>query len=310
MYFFADGHSSTGKKHHNYRCDINIVRIIHARIKTNKHLPNVSSPLFAMPKITELYTNLSNTSKYRYPREYATDIAYDQKELTLDGLTFTNIIITGIPDGVSPIANEALIERNTPRRLYIFSETPLTDQYLNMLDKFYGKVAYKIFTCDMPNTTLVSYPRNNFYLTNGQPSSISEFVEYRYLTQRHLLTNIAYDISTNFLYKLVLPEKPLLVIIMPKNFIRTGLKSGYFRFDNNIIVRVYSKYILSSELTEDDTHEVTSFSTDNLKLVSIIEKFFGRLGMHKIVSNSNDQLYGYDKFMTMVVGNVANVVLP
>lgn len=263
-----------------------------------------------MFKSTELYTNLANVGQYKYPRQYETSVTMDQKEITLDGTTFTNVTITGIPDGVSPLANEALIEKGAIRRLYIFSDQPLNEQYLTTLDSFYGKIPYKITACSMPNTILPSYPRNNFYLTRGPPSSVSEFVEYRYLSQRHLLTNIAFDINSNSVYKLVLPERPQLVIIMPNNFIRTGLKCGYFKFDNNLIVRVYSRYALSSDLMMDDNNEITSFSIHNLKLKSVIEKLFGRFGMHKIVSNSENHLYGYDKFMTMVVGSVANIVLP
>lgn len=263
-----------------------------------------------MAASTELYTNITNIGQYQYPREYETNITFDRKDLTVDGISFTNITITGIPDGVSPIANEALIEKNTVRRLYIFSDTPLNEQYLDTLDKFYGKVPYKITVCSMPNTVLASYPKNNFYLTNGPPSSISDFVEYRYLMHRHFITNIAFDGNSNAVYRLVLPERPLLVIIMPRNFIRTGLKTGYFRFENNIIIRVYSRYLLSSEIFDEDTKEITSFSMHNVRLKLVIEKLFGRFGMHKIVSNSDNQLYGYDKFMTMVVGSVANVVLP
>lgn len=259
---------------------------------------------------TELYTNLTNKAAYRYPREFKTDIDVDHTEITLDGKTFIDITITGIPDNVSALANEALVAKDTPRRLYIFSDVPLTEQYLHTLDRFYGKSPYKIIECLTPNIQLSSFPKNNFYLTNEPPSSISEFVEYRQFKQRHLLTNIAIDHNTMFLYKLVLSQPQLLVIIMPSNFIRTGLKTGYFRFDNNLIIRVYSNYMLSSELSDENVSEITVFTTNDVRLNSIVEKLFGRFGMHKIGSNSDDHIFAYDKFMTMVVGSVSNIALP
>ncbi|ATY70229.1 GrBNV gp35-like protein [Tomelloso virus] len=259
---------------------------------------------------TELYTNLSNTGNYNYPRQYATKVGYDQKEMTVDGVNFTNITITGIPDGVSPIANEALVNKNALRRLYIFSDNQLSDQYLESIDRFYGKVPYPIVYCNVPNDTLDTVPEENFYACDGPPSSVSQFVEYRYLHQRHLITNVAYDPNTNNIYKLCLPESPLMVIVMPANFIRTGLKTGYFKFDNNLIIRVYSRYMLSSSNAADDQNEITVFSNYNIRLKSTIEQLFSRFGMHKIVSNRDNQIYGYDKFMTMVVGSVSNIVLP
>lgn len=266
--------------------------------------------LTSLKKKTDIYTNLTNSGLYRYPRDFKTDVTFDRKDLTLDGIQFTNITITGIPEGVSPLANEALIESGTPRRLYIISNTPLDTQYLDTIDKFYGKTPYPIRYCRAANTYLKSYPKNNFYMSDGVPSLVSNFVEYRYLNERHLISNIAYDPNTSAVYKLVLPERPLLVIIMPSNFLRTGLKTGYFRFENNLIIRVYSKYILSSNEFVDDSNEITSFTVDNLKLKTTIEQFFGRLGMHKIISNSDNQIYAYDKFMTLVAGSVANIILP
>lgn len=156
------------------------------------------------------------------------------------------------------------------------------------------------------------HPSNNFYLVDGQPSTVSQFVEYRYLTQRHIMSNIALNKKTGELYNLVLPEQTLLVLIMPSNFISLGLKHGYFRFENNIIVRVYSKYILSSnsDRNDVDSGEITFFDASNLKIRRIIEQFFNKLGIHKIVSNDDNQIYGYDKYITLVVGKVTNVIMP
>lgn len=259
----------------------------------------------------KLYRNNANIGNYYYPREYQTDDISATREMTLDGNDYINVRITGIPDGVSPLANEAIVSTDCIYRLYIFAEQPLNETVLQALDKFYGKKAYPIIMTDTVCGVIDSIPKNNFYMCKGTPSNISEYTEYRYLQQRHMLTNIVFDSETNSVYRLVLPERPQLVLIMPNNFVRTGLKKGYFRFDNNLIVRIYSKYILSSALTEDsDVYEMTVFDIADTKLRSTIEGFFGRLGLHKIATNVNDQLYAYDKYITAIVGNASNLIVP
>lgn len=269
-------------------------------------------------KRTDLYYNTNNLGRYNYPREFQVDNKSDdytyrqqqQHRVELDNVS--DIAISGIPDGVSPQANEALMPKNSVHRLYIFSDSPLGDQTLATIDSFYGKKRYPILEADKPNAILTSnYPKNNFYMCKGRPSVVSEYVEYRYLQQRHLMSNICYDSESGEIFKLVLPHRPQLVILMPRNFVRTGLKQGYFRFDNNLIVRVFSRFLLSSQFYNDrDNGETTVFSMDDVRLKAIVEKFMGRLGMHKIDSNTTNHIYGYDKFMTIVVGSVANIMLP
>jgi len=290
---------------------------------------------------TELYTNLVQNAKFKYPREFRTDINAESRQVTINGGTETILIsILGIPDGVSPETNEALIPVGEYKRLYIFSATPLDSDTLATIDSFYGRVAYPILTTDVIAGNIEQQPLVNFYMVNdvdknydinvrsnetneiignlgddyvrGQPKSTSTFVEYRYLDQRHLISNIVYDPNTGNVYNMVLPKQPLLVIIMPKNFIRLGLKHGYFRFEeNNIIVRVYSKYILSASLENlDDNGEITVFSADNSRIRTIIERFLNRMGIHKIISNGDNQIYGYDQYLTMIVGSVSNTVMP
>lgn len=259
----------------------------------------------------ELYTNLTNTSQYRYPRNYQTTVKFEKHQMTLNGTEYINVIVTGIPDGVSPLTNEALIPKDSIFRLYIFSEKPLTEEYLQTLDSFYGKVAYPNLTVALATAVIPNYPKQNFYMCTGPPSMLSEFTEYRYLQQRHSISNIAFDADSNSVYRLVMPERTLLVLIMPENFIKTGQKTGYFRFDNNIIVRVYSKYFLSSKYTDDnDIGEVTVFTMDNKKVVNIIRKFFSRLNLHKLTWNNSDHIYGYDNYLTAIVGNTSNVLIP
>lgn len=288
---------------------------------------------------TEMYINTNNEGRYQYPREFQVDITksgvngsgnnnnnqqhtgsnnekegnyQNQQQRLIELNSIANVSISGVPDGISPQANEALMSKNSILRLYIFSDRPLSEETLSTIDSFYGKEHYPVLLCDTANMRLQNeYPKNNFYMCQGVPSLVSEFVEYRYLQQRHTQSNICYDQQTGDVYKLVLPFRPLLVIVMPKNFVRTGLKSGYFRFENNLIVRVYSRFILSSPYFDgNDSGETTVFNLERATLKSAVEKFMGRLGVHRIDSHTREHIYGYDKFLTMVVGSVANILLP
>ena len=260
---------------------------------------------------TELYINLSANSNYKYAREYYTDANSENRQITIDGTNFIPITITGIPDCVSPDANEALIPANQLKRLYIFSNAQLDENTLQSIDSFYSRGKFPIFKCDTPIALLSSLPRTNFYMVDDQPTSVSNFTEYRYLLERHIISRIVYNRATNEIYNMVLPERPLLVLIMPSNFIRTGLKQGYFHYDNNIIIRVYSRYLLSSHNYDDnDDGRITVISSNNEKLRSVVERAFNRFGIHKIITSNEYQIYGYDRFLTFVVGKISNVVMP
>jgi hypothetical protein len=256
------------------------------------------------------YINPMSTMAYKYLREYQTTLGPTTLTLLVNNQQY-NISFVGVPDGVSPSASEVLIVRPVPKRLCIFANQPIPEPVLAHIDTLYGQIAYPILNATIVTGQQMTYPVNNFYLCNGPPSSISEFVEYRYLQQRHIISNIAYDNDSGRVYRLVQPKRQMLVLIMPSNFIRTSNKSGYFRFDDNLIVRCFSQYLLASDYTDDtDTGEVTNFDINfNDKMIAAIEIFFSRLGIHKITSNSNNQIYGYDKYITLIVGSIANIVL-
>lgn len=260
---------------------------------------------------TELYTNLNVSSAFRYARPFETDVTYDSKQVTVNGVDYINVIITGIPDGVSPDANEAVIKRQTPRRLYILSDQPLDYADIEVIDGFYGKRSFPMPTATAICAQLSAYPRNNFYSVDGPPSVTSRFIEYRYVQRRHQPANIAWDTSTGNLYRLVLPSNSaMLVLVMPENFVRTSLKRGYFRLDNDLIVRVYSRFVLSAATLEPDNELISVINTDDTRLMSVIRAFFARLGMHKIVSTSVNQIYAYDRYLTLAVGSISNIALP
>lgn len=263
---------------------------------------------------TELYTNLNvSSAAFRYARPFETDVTYDSKQVTLNGIDYANVVITGIPDGVSPDANEAVIKRRTPRRLYILSDRALDLADIEVIDGFYGKRSLP-----MPSATTVcgriattACPRNNFYSVDGTPNVTARLVEYRYVQRRHQPANIAWDSTTGNVYRLVPPSNAaMLVLVMPENFVRTSLKRGYFRLENDLIVRVYSRFVLSAATLEPDNELISVINTDDARLMSVIRAFFVRLGMHKIVSTAINQIYAYDRYLTLAVGSISNIVLP
>lgn len=262
----------------------------------------------------QLYTSLMRPTRYRYAREFQTDIqAAETRELTIDNINFTTITIVGVPDGIDVRANEAIIKKNTVKRLYILSDIELSENYLSTVDSFYGKMKFPIIEC-ATLVPLVSYPPiNNFYVASDvRPNTLSTFVEYRYLQQRHMTANICVNATGDFLCRIVLPKRPLLVIIMPQNFVRTSQKSGYFLFEHNIVIRVYSKYLLACAQNDDapDLPVITQMNINDRKFMDTINEFFGRLGFHKIASHTPNHVYAFDKYMTVIVGSIANVLLP
>lgn len=263
----------------------------------------------------EIYrNNIPPKYRFRYPREKrAQAIMHKREKLTTDGINFADLIITGIPDGVMPEANLAEVWENAARRLYIFSVMPLSEKDLKSIDNFYGtSKPYPIFSAVRPIGNLPTIPLENFYLCDDPPSCIQSYVEYRYFESRSQPTKIAYCNSTGNVYRLVL-DKPLKVIIMPSNFIRTGGKSGYFRFENNLIVYVFSKVLLSSAIAhnfDEGDVQISKIDTTDKRLMRIITNLFTRLGVHNVATHQSDQIFAYDSDMTMVVGSVSNIVWP
>lgn len=308
----------------------------------------------------ELYCNLTPLlAAYAYPRPFHVDPGVDgeRKRVTRaeDG-GVVNIALTGVPDGVPPITNETLVPAGSPRRLYVFSDQPLSMSQLRTIDGFYGKRPYPIAVATVPCARLPPgrVPRNNFSLilrTNAgdndgtmnfssdpddrqpisaayahQPCSLSGFIEYRYLQARHVAPSIGFHSLDGHVYRLVLPgRQQMIVLIMPENFVATGLKRGFFRFDDGLIAHVFSSYPLAAtrRVEQDDLAaaaaaasggnaicEISVIDTADQRLMDVIKGFFARIGMHRILSSAPNQVYAYDRFLTVVVGSTANIVLP
>lgn len=261
----------------------------------------------------KLYRNPITLFNYAYPQPFKTDLVNERKSLLRpDGSSF-EITVTGIPDGVSPQANEALVPRNAMNRLYIMSNEPLSDQDIDLINQFYGKNPYPIHTATRTIGQLdpEEIPYCNFYTFSGELNSVSELVEYRYIASRYERAQIAMNIDTREIHPYVSATKCLIVLIMPENFVRTGLKRGYFLFKHNLIVRVYSNYLLSSAYSDsDDKRLVSVINTSNQKLVTAIQGLFAKLQLHRFVIGSLNQIYSYDKYLTAVVGSTSNILLP
>nr|AHW98266.1 GrBNV_gp35-like protein [Nilaparvata lugens endogenous nudivirus] len=228
-----------------------------------------------------------------------------------------NVSITGVPDGVSPRAAEALIDGNAPRRLYIYSNQPMTEDYLQTIDSFYGKRPYPIKRLNNNNACGYSpvVPKfTNFYTTrdSSEPTNVSQYVEYRHLQLRHIkTTNILYELNTGEYYRFTMPKHTTpLVLLMPENFIATGSKCGYFEFENNIIVRVYSRYYLYANNRAVDHNMYSLFCTNDTRFMSILSAFMIKLGLHRVYKPTSTQVIAYDRYITAVVGDVANLNLP
>lgn len=270
----------------------------------------------------ERYKNDYCTARYVYARPYTTSITSSERPLTDDPEPRgrVDVYLVGVPDGVSPRVYETLVPVGNTRRLYLYSQNRLPEDWLSVADASYGERAYPSLCLETPCARDCRTPQQNFYTTdtsNGDGGAVSRrrqdggaFVEYRYVEQRHKAANIYYDEFNSNVYRLALPsDSALLVLIMPRNFVRTGLKQGYFLFDDiDLVVRVYSKHLLSSE-RESDTDEVlvNDVCTGNRRVMGIVRSFFSRMGVHTVYEPSDHQIVGYDRYLTLVVGDVSNI---
>lgn len=266
-----------------------------------------------------LFVNYFNKSRYKYARPFVGD--GDSKiyhgSLTRDGLNLTRVHVLSLPDGVHANMREALVPRDATYRLYIFSDRALGDDQLQSLDNIYGRRPYPLLETVRPVANLVTFPKVNFYMTldEERPSVVSSFIEYRYLQQRHEPATIAYVPGTGEAFRLLLPKKQArLVLVMPENFIKTGNRTGYFMFRGNLIVRIYSRFLLSASRNEPENDLDGELVSDvsvgaSSRIESIVRAFFARFGLHRVTSLANDQILASDRYVTAIVGSLSNVSL-
>lgn len=254
--------------------------------------------------------------KFIYPRPFE---FYD----THHNVTFVSgndritITVSGVPDGVSPLATRAIMKKGTISRMHIYSTVPITEEkYMKAVDLQYGKIPYPVLSCSLElRLKHKNIPQVNFFTSSTMPpSAVSQFTEYRYLMLRDIPSNIVYDSKSGSVFRLTLPERPFLVIMMPENFIQTAQRQGYFVFENDLIIHVFSRYTLSSKThrLERKVHvtDLSMINSDRIK--TLVNSLFARLGLHKVSFNivQYNNIFAYDKYITMVVGNIANVIYP
>lgn len=140
------------------------------------------------------YQNLLNLDNaFTYATEYSCTITEPlkrtlKKQLSNDML---DVFLMGIPDGISPYVNSALIPKNIARRLYIFSSRPLDNKTLRQIELFVLTKPYPYpqmyVTSDCPNQ-----PTHNFF--------ISQTRHYKCQIFQHLLNT---DILVSDLHMLI-----------------------------------------------------------------------------------------------------------
>lgn len=260
----------------------------------------------------ELYYN-ENRGEYPYTilRPYATNTRNTRKEIISNGAK-KHVFITGIPDGISEFTNTALIERGFPRRLAISSNVPLTEAELSTIDAAHHTMPYPIpIFADPIDRRYNDQPNANFVMSinDSIPSSVSRYIEYRYFATRHVPATILYNPHNGHVHRFVPPSSNI-VLIMPENFTKTATNRGFFVVGENLIVRIYSKRPLSAAVTLPDHNLYSEISVASGKTLELAKRILMNLGLHKIVYQSHNQIYGSDAFVTAVIGNIANINLP
>lgn len=262
----------------------------------------------------ELYKNINNNFKYFYPTPFR---SFDNNEKFLELLKDSNVVkIFGVPDGVDPKVNYALIKENEIKRLYIFSNTKLNSDQLNSIHKIYGTKYFPIRNLydflDINNLQFQALNiSENFYtnINNELPTSVSQFTEQRFFRERHFpatkfLKQEGDSIKiTNFVLP---PNIAPITIMMPENFIQTTETSGYFHLRNNIIIRLYSKYKLTSNNKQIDHNLITIINTKNPTLTKNLLIYFDKLKLLKITITEN-QIIGQDNSFIGIIGNISNL---
>lgn len=260
----------------------------------------------------EIYRN-PNAGKYKFTvfRPYATNAVNLEREIISNG-TKKRVIVTGVPDGVSEHTNLALVDRDTPRRLVVSFDVPLSESELSLIDDAYKTLPYPVPTFQQSiGAILNDKPNVNFIMPTSQfpPTSLSRYTEYRYFKMRHIPATIMFDQYNKMVHRFV-PPTTNVTIIMPENFVKTSINSGFFVAEENLIIRIYSRRPLSAAITQPDHNLYSEISIHDSKILDLCKRILMNLGFHKIAYQSDNQIYGVDSLVTSVIGNTANINLP
>lgn len=275
-------------------------------------------------KLSIVSTNEFILWPYRYVREFVPSsnvLASPQYKTIVDNVKSITIVVAAIPDGLS-LLELSKIDNSMIKRLNIFTREPLDYRFLKSVDDSYGDTFYPITRLLSPVASdIYTIPPENFYsIANKAIASedatnayygCGELVEYRYLQQRHFRPVLVWDSSIGNIYRFVMPRtyKTIRCIIMPANFIRTSVKSGYWDFDG-LIVNVFARNCtLVGGTPGPDSQVITSISNDDPRTLATVTNFLSKIGMHKIESTAINQICSIDRFMTVVVGSLNNLSL-
>lgn len=269
-----------------------------------------------------LYRNPLNTyNMYVYPLEFDCDIKEPvERIITTDNVHSENAIkiyVFGIPDGVSPYVNEAMILKDTVRRLYIFSNKALNSINLKLVTSYYKGRSYNFPNLIVPSVSHRRFeaPLCNFYVRDFRLNGdLSSFLEYRYFRKRMHSANVLLDMQSGNAYPFVLPHTvPCPVtLIMPVNFTTLGPKRGTMELSPGLIVHVFSKYFLKAQQSvngqQSDQHVITDARIlDTLHLLAYVKDCFARMGFLNVYAASPRQCVAYDSCCTAVVGDYVDI---
>lgn len=270
-----------------------------------------------MAKFNTFINPVAKSFTHIYPRSYiAKNNKVEYKVIQNVGYTEHQIAIIGIPLCVSPRASIAKVYENVDcniKRLHIYSNIRMDESQLNLVDAHY-KSTYLPLPNEIRITPAITesngYPTTeNFYIYS---ELMSIFLEYRYLNRRYTTAKIVYDPKNGARYNMVLPKNMSMIIyIMPQNFMGFGAKHGVFQFDNNIIIRVYSKKPLCCNMFGSDDGLITKFDKGlfSTKLKDNLEMFFGRMLLNDI-QYRDTQVIAHDSEIVAVIGQTNNIHIP
>lgn len=271
-----------------------------------------------------LYRNpLDAYNMYVYPLEFDCDITEPvERIITIDNVHSDNAIkiyVFGVPDGVSPYVNEAMIVKDTVRRLYIFSDKALNSTNLKLVTSHYKGRPYNFPNLTVPSVSLKHHhrfetPQCNFYVRDFRLNGdVSSFLEYRYFRKRMHRANVLLDVQSGNMYPFVLPHTvPCPVtLIMPVNFTTLGPKRGTVELSPGLIVHVFSKYFLKAQQSvavQSDQHVITDARIlDTSYLLAYVKDCFARMGFLNVYATSSRQCVAYDSCCTAVVGDYVDI---
>lgn len=264
--------------------------------------------------LSQIYENPAISYKYVYPRWYS---KRDNVNVNVYG-----IIPEGIPDGISLDANYAIIkdiENVKLKRLIIYSEQQLTENYLRSLDSVFGQHQMPLWQLTGKSHAYI-YDKiinfnfyTNLHLDQDDFSVVTPVIEFRNFFFRHKIATVFVNRKGDKVYKLCLPKRVArLMIYMPENFYSYSFdnKRGFFKLNNDLIIQVFSRYPLTSQsnivVSSNDNVLVTVYKNE---LRNEVLEIFTAFGIANIDFSSPYRIIGYDKYVKLIVGSLDNLYL-